>query len=406
MDTAEAFEWSLSDMAEYYRNHNVFGETTSARTDPVTVVVEGGTLSLGITKEQLETIVSGTSIKNENVRERLASQLQEISSSSSVSVGGSEVPNVWGMLGTARSIFMFLWLLQTFWLLLKGMWTKVSFAQHLVTAIICVAILSGPGYSMITGSILGFSEGISSNLGEAEDTARAIAAAAAITMEAENLNYAQGQQASGTRVSAGSSASDGGSTGDRAHATLGNDVMRVIWQISAFIVKIIGFVLLGGRQLVLAIILLLGPLFFCFSVFEPVKNWGTAWIAALFSVAMWKPFYMALMFLSSNIYVAGVANVINNHETNIFGMIGWNFLIIIISISVPMLTHCVIKGFGGFAIGAGFGLARGATRSAGRQVQNIYRGGSNISAALRNDGGGAPQNGNFSSGGINRNTHI
>ena len=388
--SARDIEWSLAGLASYYETHSIFGdESSSGNADPVSIAINGGRANIGLSREELESFVNASKVETDNMRKHLIEKLTSMAGNTSVTVGAGGLPTVATSVETGRSIFVFIWLLQLLWLMLQGMWTKISFAKHIFMAILCIIFLSPPGYSLVTGFLIGFPESLSAQFAEAEDVARAISKAAELSMETEN---------SWTVEEIG-----GGVTQQKVGSGVNSPIVEGLWFISGLLVQICGFLLLGTRQLVLAIILLLGPYIFCFVAFEPVKDWGTAWLSALFSVAMWKPVYMLLMFLSSAIYTEGIVSQLSGEEVSIVGLLGWNFLIILLTISVPILTHSIIKGFGGFAVGTAI-MTLGRSK---RAAVSVARGGAKtVSAGVRSIQDESVHFGNNNAGGVGRNAHF
>jgi len=390
-NAGEDISWTLGGIAQYYETHTIFGGV-----DPVAAVVNGGEVLLGLSKEGLKEIMGNVSVEDGDKRTRLAQEISNIASSCSATVGEGGLPTVGKCLSMARPLFLFLWLLQLGWLNLKGSWSRVSFLRHLLVAVFCVFFLSNAGYGLLTGGILGFSESLAANFAEAEDTARAIAALAETSVRVENEGYSQRQNASGQRNAQG--------VGEEKVSWRGvgtNAILRIIWWISATLTKIVGFVILGSRQLILAIVLMLGPFLFCFAAFEPLRSWGTAWLSVLFSVALWKPFYVLGTALLSNLYLGGLSNLLSGQELSTFGMLGWNILVILVCLSIPILTHSIIKGFGGFAVGGALLTAGMVFRMGSNITGSVWQGSQNAGHAIADHTtGGVP------GGGARRDVHM
>lgn len=311
-----AWGWTLRRLSEKYRNNSLFLSQPGRGVDPLIIAIDGiqGSSSGrdGVTWQDFE---SFSKRLDELVRGRIAggtapgNVLQEISALLSQYVSGdSYFPSCFGVLKLAFALAGLFFIVQLLVVIFKH---QGQGALSLVgTMLIIAVVLSPPGYNVVGGLMIGILDDLGDAvLGPVENKGRATSLVSEVNQKVRELSEAvrrnmPWQSGSGSH----GSLFGGGGADETALAFLqdregGGVVENVIARIVNWAARVVAFVFLGVRQLILAVMLYILPFLVAMSIFEPARLWVWSSVTMILTVSSWKLYYSVITGIINAVYI-------------------------------------------------------------------------------------------------------
>ena len=343
------------------------GESTGYQIDPVALVFQESAKfqPLALSKPEFTQIV--TEHLDDFSQESLVTALRALKT------GEMTFPvDVGDMVVIAAAMLSFFFLLQVFQTHLakgEGDEEKSSYVRTIILGVFGVAFLAF--YPFITGLLLGPCEALAHDFGSYYNHARAQGGVMEIVNQTiqqyEIADYAEREDSNSNNAEALAAMH---TSKESAIADIGNMTAEILQVIAGAL----AWAAYGLRQILLAITLLFGPIFFSFLVYDPLRPMFFGWIQFFLLTALWKPIIVVEMALVELLQVQAVGDYIGASGTgDAVAISGCSLLLIVLIISSPFTASALTKG-------AGLGIRSGAMK--------VMRFASRLHVS---DGGGEPE---------------
>ena len=346
--------------------------------DPVAIVFNDGTpiRALSATKEQLQSLVVDQS--GEFTSESLQSALNSIAS------GGIASPlSVKNMIGIGASMVVCFFLLQIFQVqiggitgALGGQKERAHWGRAIMLGALGVTLLLA--YPLFTGMMVGPCEAVAEGFGGYFSHARTQG------IFAETVNQVIRQTEMGELQNNDNSphAYDKALMQTVARRSPMSSMGNIVAEVLQVIAGAITWAAYGARQLILAIALLLGPLFVPFLVYDPFRDVFLGWMKFVLLVSVWKPIMVIETALVESLQSSAIMDsVVSPGSGDLTAVAGYAFLLIVLVIASPFTASALVKG-------AGLGMRSGVSTVSRAMTggASIGRSGSSGGEDLNNDG--------------------